>query len=217
MPLNKLGHTIHKLLFFVAIIFIFSCSGNAQSTPPNSNRASVSKDTVFPRLREKAQVAKEFCATKKLNTRYCILVDFSLHSGRNRLFVWDFEKDSITHKSLCAHGYGKGSTKRTPVFSNVEGSYCSSLGKYKVGIKAPSQWGIKVHYKLHGLESTNSNAFKRWVVLHSYSPVPNYEIYPTHLPLGWSQGCPVVSDEMMQTLKSLFESEKKSILLWILN
>lgn len=217
MKHNKATGAIYKLLLLAAL-FIYGCNGNAQTSQvANSANGEAKKDTVFARLKEKAQIAKEFCETKKLNTEFCVLVDFSLHSGRNRLFIWDFKRDTITHKSLCAHGYGKGSTKRTPVFSNVEGSYCSSLGKYKIGAKAPSQWGIKIHYKLHGLESTNSNAFKRWVVLHSYSPVPTQEIYPTHLPLGWSQGCPVVSDEMMRTLNDLLESEKKSVLLWIFN
>ena len=95
------------------------------------------------------------------NTNYCFLVDFSIHSGKRRFFVWDFKGDSVKYASLCAHGYGKNSTVSKPVFSNVEGSYCSSLGKYKVGIRSYSKWGINIHYKLHGLEATNDNAFKR--------------------------------------------------------
>lgn len=197
------------------LFFICACNSNAQSY--QSDLTEAPKDTVFPRLKEKALLAKNYCKANKLNSKYCILVDFSLHSGKNRIFVWDFKTDTIMHKGLCAHGYGKGGTKRTPVFSNIEGSYCSSLGKYRIGAKAPSKWGIKINYKLHGLESTNSNALKRYVVLHSYTPVPSHEIYPTHLPLGWSQGCPVVSDKMMRTLNKLLEAEKESLLLWIFN
>mgnify|MGYP001756098008 CR=1 FL=1 len=124
---------------------------------------------VEQRLREKAQAGKAYCDKNGYNTNYCFLVDF-----------------------------GKNSTLSKPVFSNVEGSYCSSLGKYKVGIRSYSKWGINVHYKLHGLEVTNNNAFKRYIVLHSYTPMPEMEVYPLHLPLGISQGCPVISDEVMR-------------------
>ena len=125
--------------------------------------ATLSSDTVpvkiEQRLREKAQAGKAYCDKNEYNTNYCFLVDFSIHSGKRRFFVWDFKGDSVKYASLCAHGYGKNSTLSKPVFSNVEGSYCSSLGKYKVGIRSYSKWGINVHYKLHGLEATNNNAF----------------------------------------------------------
>ncbi len=79
------------------------------------------------RLKLKADSAKAYCKQKGFNTDYCFLVDFKLHSGKQRFFVWDLKGDSIKHSSLCAHGYGKNSTVRKPVFSNVEGSYCSSF------------------------------------------------------------------------------------------
>ena len=97
----------------------------------------------------------------------------------------------------------------------MEGSYCSSLGKYKVGIRSYSKWGINIHYKLHGLEATNNNAFKRYIVLHSYTPLPETEVYPLHLPLGISQGCPVISDEVMRKVDGLLKAEKKPLLLWV--
>jgi hypothetical protein len=53
---------------------------------------------------------------------------------------------------------------KKPVYSNVVGSNCTSLGKYKIGKRSYSNWGINIHYKMHGLESSNSNAFKRHVV-----------------------------------------------------
>ena len=95
--------------------------------------ATLSSDTVpvkiEQRLREKAQAGKAYCDKNEYNTNYCFLVDFSIHSGKRRFFVWDFKGDSVKYASLCAHGYGKNSTLSKPVFSNVEGSYCSSLGK----------------------------------------------------------------------------------------
>lgn len=146
------------------------------------------------------------------------MLDFKIHSGKKRFFVWDFEKDTIKYSSLCSHGYGNRENRSTYTnikFSNVPGSLCSSLGRYKVGIRSYSQWGINVHYKLHGLEKTNNNAFARIVVLHSHNPVPEEEIYPEHLPLGYSQGCPVISNEVLRKIDELMKSGiKKPVLLW---
>ncbi|WP_293310918.1 murein L,D-transpeptidase catalytic domain-containing protein [Pedobacter sp. UBA5917] len=158
--------------------------------------------------------ALTFCTKNKMDTSIAIMVDMSIHSGKNRIFVYDFKKKEITIEGLCAHGVGGGSTPTKPVFSNKEGSYCTSLGKYKVKGRAYSNWGINVHYKMYGLEKTNSNAFKRIVVLHSYTPVPNQEIYPQTL-FGQSAGCPVLSDATMRKIDELLKNRKKPVLLWI--
>lgn len=172
---------------------------------------------LFSRLKAKADTAKQYCMNRGLNTDFCILVDMSRHSGKNRMFVWNFAKDTVEYSGLCCHGYGKNSRTDKPVFSNEVGSYCTSLGKYKVGIRSYSRWGINVHYKLHGLDATNSNAFKRIVVLHSYDYVPDYEIYPEHIPLGYSQGCTVISNELMTTLDGMLKKPRKQVLLWVYN
>nr|WP_208600645.1 murein L,D-transpeptidase catalytic domain family protein [Pedobacter terrae] len=149
-----------------------------------------------------------------MDTSIAVMVDMSIHSGKNTFFVYDFKQKKITIEGLCAHGVGGGSTPIKPVFSNKEGSYCTSLGKYKVKGRAYSNWGIHVHYKMYGLEKTNSNAFNRIVVLHSYSPVPGQEIYPQTL-FGQSAGCPVLSDVTMKKVDTLLKNRKKPVLLWI--
>ena len=197
------------LVLFLAFIFCFIARG----------RCGGSADTFstgeYNRLKLKADSAKVYCVDKGFNTNYCFLVDFCIQSGKKSFFVWDFRGDSVVYASLCAHGYGKNSTASKPVFSNVEGSYCSSLGRYKVGIRSYSKWGINVHYKLHGLEPTNNNAFKRVIVLHSYDLVPATDIYPVHLPLGISQGCPVICNDVMRKVDKLLKGEAKPVLLWM--
>ncbi|MFV0330574.1 MAG: murein L,D-transpeptidase catalytic domain-containing protein [Dysgonomonas sp.] len=199
---------------FAASISFVMCSNTDKKT---EEQKLVEENLAFKRLKAKADSAKMFCKQKDYNMQYCILIDFSIHSGKNRFFVWDFAKDTIRHESLCCHGYGKESTQSKPVFSNVEGSYCSSLGKYKMGVRSYSSWGINAHYKMHGLEKTNNNAFKRIVVLHSHNPVPEEEIYPNHLPLGWSQGCSVISNNIMRRVDALLKDTKKPVLMWIYN
>ncbi len=190
--------------FLTLLLFPFLFSCNARSG-----------ESVKERLQEKADSALVFCKKKKMNTDYCFLIDMKIHSGKNRFFVWDFNQNKVIHTGLCCHGKGGDSTGAQPVFSNVEGSNCTSLGKYKIGISSYSQWGINIHYKLHGLDTTNNNAFKRIVVLHSFKPVPAYEIYPLHLPMGWSLGCPVISNKLMTQLDKMLKDSDKSILLWI--
>ena len=84
-------------------------------------------------LDERAEEALEYCKGNGYSTEYCLLVDYGRHSGRVRFFLWDFDRGKPVLKSLCAHGYGKGSTARKPVFSNEPGSFCSSLGHYRIG------------------------------------------------------------------------------------
>ncbi len=180
-----------------------------------SCKADVTDEEASLRLEAKADTALVFCKNKEFDTSFCILVDMKIHSGKNRFFIWDFKKDTIMHAGLCCHGAGGESSGSQPVFSNTPGSNCTSLGKYKIGIRSYSNYGIRVHYKLHGLEKTNNNAYKRIVVLHSHNPVPDYEIYPFHLPMGYSLGCPVISNELMTTLDGLLKKAGKPVLLWI--
>ena len=191
-------------IVLTVLLCLFSVVGNSSD-----------KKLLLEHLRLKAIPAKEYCKSKGFSEQHCILVNFSIHSGKQRLFVWDFEKDTVSYSSLCTHGMGRGSTEEKPVYSNDEGSYCSSQGRYKIGVSSYSQYGTNVHYKLHGQDSTNSNAYKRIVVLHSHSPISDRNIYPRHLPLGFSLGCPVISDAAMYKTDSLLKESKKPVMLWI--
>ena len=150
-----------------------------------------------------------------MNTDYCFLIDMSIHSGKNRFFVWNFKENKVEFQGLVCHGAGGGSTGAKPIFSNRVNSGCTSLGRYKVGEKSYSKYGINIHYKLHGIDSTNNNAFKRIIVLHSFNPVPAFQIYPVHLYMGMSLGCPVVSNAMMRKLDALLAKQKKPVMMWI--
>ena len=154
------------------------------------------------------------------NTNFCILIDLSIHSGKKRAFLWDFKNDTISAAALCAHGCGTNpwsgtTTKDKPIFSNISDSHCSSLGKYKIGKRGYSSWGIKVNYILHGLESTNNNALKREIVLHSWEDVSETEIYPNGTPEGW--GCPAVANGFMKIIDPKIKESEKPVLLWIYN
>lgn len=169
-------------------------------------------------LEIRAAEAYEYAKENGFDLDHAILIDFGRHSGKNRFFVWNFAENRVEIASLVAHGYGNTgfeSSNQEIIFSNISNSYTSSLGKYKLGARAPSKWGINIHYKMHGLEETNSRAYERYIVLHSFEYIPEEEVYPAYLPMGFSQGCPVVDDKTMREVDQLLQTKKKPVLMWI--
>ena len=163
------------------------------------------------RLNGYAAKARDFCKKKNYNTQTCFLIDMSLPSGKNRFFVYDLQHDSILNAGLVAHGSCNYNFLREPKFSNTPGCGCTAEGKYKVGYKYKGRFGNA--FKLYGLDSSNSNAFKRNIVLHSYSMVPEKETWP--MPICNSLGCAMVSNKYLTILEKQVDKSKKPIFLWI--
>ena len=198
-------------IFFIAVFSLLSLI-TGQSIP---------KD-----LDERADEALEYCKEKGYNTDCCLLVDYGRHSGRVRFFLWDFEKEKPALKCLCAHGYGKGSTARRPVFSNEPGSFCSSLGHYRVGKeKTMSKPKGRKALVLYGKDKTNSNALNRGILIHPVS-LPNFPIYPLLIPvkvhkvLGHkirpkSEGCITIPFRKYEEVSKAAKSSSKPLMLWV--
>lgn len=87
------------------------------------------------------------------------------------------------------------------------------MGKYKIGKRGISSWGIGINYLLLGLDSSNNNALKRKIVLHSWDKIPNEETYPGGIPEGW--GCPATSDDFMRRLDLKIKLSSNPVLLWV--
>jgi hypothetical protein len=155
---------------------------------------------------------KALARKKGYSTRYGFMIDMNIPSGKNRFFIYDLQKDSILHAGLVAHGSCNQAFRRTPYFYNTPHTGCSSDGIYKVGYRYSGRFGRS--YKLYGLDSSNSNAFARNIVLHAYDCVPDAEIYPESL--CNSLGCPMVSYRFRDTLSSFIDRSDKPILLWII-
>ena len=177
-------------------------------------------------LDERAEEALEYCKENGYSTDYCLLVDYGRHSGRVRFFLWDFEKEKPVLKSLCAHGYGKGSTARKPVFSNEPGSFCSSLGHYRVGReKTMSKPKGRKALVLYGKDKTNSNALQRGILIHPVS-LPDFSIWPLMIPvkvhkvLGHkirpkSEGCITIPFRKYSEVVEIVKSSSKPLMLWV--
>ena len=145
------------------------------------------------------------------SAEYCFLIDMSICSGKNRFFVYDIRKNNIALAGLVAHGNCNSHSLELARFSNKPNCGCSSLGKYKVGTSYSGDFGKS--YRLYGLDSTNSNAFKRAIVLHGFGPIPDEEIYPRVLCNSF--GCPMVSRSFLIRLSEIIDRSEKPILLWI--
>lgn len=48
--------------------------------------------------------ALRFCKDNDFNTDYYFLLDLSIHPGKNRFFIYDFNQKKITDKKLVTHG-----------------------------------------------------------------------------------------------------------------
>ncbi len=210
------------ITFLKTIILLFSTFIIGQNTelPKITGNSNPKTNAELTRTQVKAKEAMEFCKSKNFNTEFCILIDMSKHSGLKRFFVWDFSTDSIRNSFLVGHGCGENSwmgdfSKDNPKFSNIDGSHCSSLGKYKIGARGYSNWGVNIKYVLHGLDSTNSNALKRYIVFHSWEVVSDEEIFPSGTPEGW--GCPTISNKSFKLIDPIIKSSSKPVLMWIYN
>ena len=179
-------------------------------------------------IETKAQELKEYCVKNNYNTNIGVLVDYSVHSGRTRFIVWDFKNNKALLKSICAQGCGKGENQGKNVFSNEIGSLCSSLGHYKIG-KERKMNSIKGRPALNltGLESTNSNAIARGILIHPVH-LPSFSIYPFSIPSKvyrifgkaimrpYSEGCVTVPfEKYKETVKILNKNKGRPVILWV--
>jgi len=201
------------------LIFI-SCSGNdfkAAIPDSDQDKTAIAHAPDLKKLKQYGDSAKKFCKTRKLNTDFYVLIDLSIHSGLKRFFIWDFKSDTIASGWLVSHGcasnpWSTDFTKEKAVVSNTHESHCSSIGKYIIGERGYSNWGINVKYLLHGQDATNSNALKREIVLHGWDEVPDVELFPAGTPEGW--GCPAISNIAMRAVDARLKASKTSVLLW---
>ena len=117
------------------------------------------------------------------------ILDFSLPSGKKRLFVIDLITEELVFNTYASHG--KNSGKIVPTnFSNQSNSNKSSLGFYITGNTYNGKKGCSL--RLEGEElGINNNAFTRGIVVHGAAYV-NENIAKAQGFVGRSQGCPAL-------------------------
>lgn len=158
---------------------------------------------------EKILEIKNYIKGKEYNQDLAVFINFKIPSGKYRYFIYNLKNNTIVQQAVVSHGSGSVIPRSDALkFSNVEGSYQSSLGKYAIGESYVGKFGKA--YRLKGLDSTNSNAMQRAIVLHSYGCIPDVE---SQTPVCLSLGCPMLSvNALKETAKYVDQSTKPVIL-----
>lgn len=144
------------------------------------------------------------------DTSYAFLANMAMGATQKRFFIVNLKTLEIENSGLVSQGFGNFSALLEREYSNKPGSKCTSLGKYSISGKYSGTYGFS--YRLKGLDSSNSNALKRKIVLHSMHCIPDKEGYA---PACSSEGCPAVSKQFFVTIRNVVESGKKPVLLWV--
>ena len=125
----------------------------------------------------------------KVENETLTIVDFSMSSKEDRMWVIDMKSKKVVLQTLVAHGRNSG-FEFAENFSNQSESYKSSLGFYLTGEVYQGKHGTSL--RLDGQEyGINDNARSRAVVVHG-ADYASEEFAKTHGRLGRSLGCPAV-------------------------
>lgn len=160
--------------------------------------------------KKRVQTALDYCELHGMNTNIILLCDFSKHSGTRRFIVYDTRINKVIFSSLCEQGKGKG-------FSNQFGSFCSSLGFYKVCGQHKMRIGIN-SFILQGLSPSNNNAMGRGILIHPYYNVSDIITYPLPIIRKASKGCFILSPIKYKMLRKIIKrNNSKPLLLYVYN
>lgn len=118
------------------------------------------------------------------------VIDYSLPSSKQRMWVFDIKNDKLLYNTHVAHGQNSG-MKVAHHFSNTSSSKATSLGTYVTHDTYMGSKGYSLN--LEGLEKGfNDNAFNRRVVVHGA-----WYVEPSFIKqagrAGRSWGCPSVA------------------------
>lgn len=125
------------------------------------------------------------------------VIDFSLPSNQQRMWVFDLQKDRLLYNTYVAHGRNSGDDVPNR-FSNQPSSKASSLGTYVTSSVYIGANGYSLN--LEGIEpGFNDNAYSRRVVIHgAWYVEPDFIRKAGHAGRSW--GCPAVANTVAKPL-----------------
>lgn len=121
------------------------------------------------------------------------VIDYSLPSSKQRMWVFDVNKERLLYQTYVAHGQNSGMTVPNH-FSNQSSSKATSLGTYVTKDTYIGHKGYSLN--LQGLEKGfNDNAYNRRVVMHGA-----WYVEPSFIKqsgrAGRSWGCPSIAQSL---------------------
>ncbi|MEG2101444.1 murein L,D-transpeptidase catalytic domain-containing protein [Flavobacterium sp. FlaQc-28] len=197
-----------KILFAAAFVLLAFAVYKFVYRNENSKEKEKKEERFSSQVNE---VKKLIEKDSKYNQDIVFLIDMKIPSGKNRFFVYDLKTNKIIDQGLVAHGSGSETTTKGKLkFSNVPNSLSTSLGRYSIGNSYVGKFGKA--YRLYGLDTTNSNAFKRDIVFHYYYDVP-YKEKDGYICNSF--GCPMVNKKYFERMAEIIDNSKSNILMSI--
>lgn len=209
-----------KILLVVLLIIMYPLLNKAVSEEPalpeakqdiydflNLSQMGLSKEAYqfaikgFNKLKEQGQL---------LNSSVLTIIDFSQSSNNKRLYVIDLYKKALLFNTYVAHGKNTGN-EYAEKFSNISGSFQSSLGFYITeNMAIGSKVGLSLILK--GIEKgINDKAREREIIIHG-ADYATEDFIKKNGRLGRSFGCPSLPPEL---IKPVAESIKEGTCLFI--
>lgn len=123
--------------------------------------------------------------------RTLTVIDYSMPSTVERLWVYDVRNRVLLYKELVAHGQGSGVNYATE-FSNQPDTHRTSIGLFVTEDTYVGRNGYSL--RLNGLDQGfNDRARERAIVIHG-APYVNASLARAQGRIGRSWGCPALND-----------------------
>jgi hypothetical protein len=133
------------------------------------------------------------------------VIDYSLPSTAKRLWVLDVEREALLFHEHVTHGSGTGDNMARR-FSNVEGSFATSLGLFRTAETYMGGNGYSM--RMDGLDpGFNDNARQRAIVMHG-AWYANPDLIAKQGRLGRSQGCPALREGVARTVIDTLKNQQ---------
>ncbi|POF42230.1 hypothetical protein B0D71_12360 [Pseudomonas laurylsulfativorans] len=182
MALNRLG-----LLFAILLTCLSVPSAYADSLENALVKAAPGADAKVIALAVRATQCSR--AQGIAPAQRLAVIDYSLPSTEQRLWVFDLKQRKLLFHELVAHGRNSGENMAT-LFSNQNESHATSLGLFRTQESYRGQNGYSL--RMEGLEpGFNDNAYDRAIVIHG-APYVSPVLARANGRIGRSLGCPAV-------------------------
>ena len=168
---EQAGKTTVSTIDTLLSIFDGKTASSTAEIPPRSatqhfdmpafqiNSAAAEQSKLLARLDQVVASDRRLAKQKKV-----AIVDYSQPISEPRFYLYDLELREVIYTTHVGHSPYSGYDIPDD-FSNVPNTRKTSLGLYKVGREYRGQFGRSK--RLHGLSKTNSNAYRRAIVMHS--------------------------------------------------
>lgn len=206
------------LCILVLLIPILNITVSGVPTPATNDKHAL---YTILKLEEKGLASEVFqlalkgherlLAEHKLNKSGILtIVDLSQSSKNKRLYVIDLDHGSLLFNTLVAHGRNTGD-EYAKHFSNVTGSFQSSLGFYVTREEIMGST-VGLSMILDGVEEGfNDKAIERQIIMHG-ADYATEDFIRQHGRLGRSYGCPSLPPDL---IKPVVETIKEGTCLFI--